>query len=117
MSTQNQIDYDRIARAIEYIKNEDIAVSYDEESRSKMTGSSAGGTSEGDRDELFAQAGRFIINKDKASIGKLQIAFRIGFNRASRIMEQLYDAGVVGPEQGTKPREVLMSEEQFEEIL
>ena len=108
---------EEIARAIEYIKNEDIAVSYDEESISKMTGSSAGGTSEGDRDELFAQAGRFIINKDKASIGKLQIAFRIGFNRASRIMEQLYDAGVVGPEQGTKPREVLMSEEQFEEIL
>jgi S-DNA-T family DNA segregation ATPase FtsK/SpoIIIE len=44
----------------------------------------------------------------------LQRVFRIGFNRAARIMDQLYEAGVVGPEEGTKPRKVLMSEEQFE---
>ena len=60
---------------------------------------------------------QFIIEKDKASIGMLQRVFRVGFNRAARIMDQLYDAGVVGPEEGTKPRTILMSEEQFENYL
>lgn len=67
-----------------------------------------------EQDELFVEAARFIIEKDKASIGLLQRMFRIGFNRAARIMDQLSDAGVVGPEEGTKPRQILMSIEQFE---
>ena len=74
----------------------------------------AGGS---DQDELFAEAAHFIIEKDKASIGMLQRAFRIGFNRAARIMDQLCEAGVVGPEEGTKPRTILMSQEQFENYL
>ena len=70
-----------------------------------------------DRDVLFVEAGKFIIEKDKASIGMLQRWFKIGFNRAARIMDQLADAGVVGEEEGTKPRKVLMSMEQFEQYL
>ncbi len=69
------------------------------------------------KDVLFAEAGKFIIEKDKASIGMLQRWFKIGFNRAARIMDQLSEAGVVGEEQGTKPREVLMSMEQFEQYI
>ncbi|MCR5604919.1 MAG: hypothetical protein K6G27_14640, partial [Lachnospiraceae bacterium] len=49
------------------------------------------------------------------SIGMLQRLFKIGFNRAARIMDQLADAGVVGEEEGTKPRKVLMTQEQLEE--
>ena len=70
-----------------------------------------------ERDALFAEAGKFIIEKDKASIGMLQRAFKIGFNRAARIMDQLCEAGVVGAEEGTKPRKVLMSQEQFEQYI
>lgn len=70
-----------------------------------------------DRDEYFAEAGAFIIEKQKASIGALQRAFRIGFNRAARIMDQLSDAGVVGPEEGTKAREIIMTKEQFDAFL
>ena len=73
--------------------------------------------SSSDVDELFADAGKFIIEKDKASIGMLQRWFKVGFNRAARIMDQLSDAGVVGPEEGTKPRKVLMTMEQFEDYL
>ena len=62
-------------------------------------------------------AARFIIEKDKASIGMLQRMFKIGFNRAARIMDQLCEAGVVGPEEGTKPRKVLMSMEEFENYI
>ena len=47
----------------------------------------------------------------------LQRMFKIGFNRAARIMDQLADAGVVGEEAGTKPRKVLMSMEQFENMM
>ena len=67
-------------------------------------------------DEYFVDAGKFIIGKDKASIGMLQRVYKIGFNRAARIMDQLSDAGVVGPEEGTKPRKVLMTLEELEEL-
>ena len=70
-----------------------------------------------DRDAYFVEAGKFIIEKEKASIGMLQRMFKIGFNRAARIMDQLCDAGVVGPEEGTKPRKVLMSAEEFENYI
>lgn len=79
------------------------------------SGPAGGGAPE--QDDLFVQAGMFIIEKDKASIGLLQRMFRIGFNRAARIMDQLADAGVVGPEEGTKARQILMSKEQFENYL
>ena len=65
----------------------------------------------------MTEAGKFIIEKDKASIGMLQRMFKIGFNRAARIMDQLSDAGVVGPEEGTKPRKILMSMEEFENYI
>lgn len=68
------------------------------------------------RDVYFMEAGEFIVEKEKASIGMLQRVFKIGFNRAARIMDQLCEAGVVGPEEGTKPRKVLMTKEEFEEF-
>ena len=70
-----------------------------------------------DRDVYFEEAGRFIIEKERASIGMLQRMFKIGFNRAARIMDQLCDAGVVGPEEGTKPRKVLMTMEEFQTYM
>ena len=47
----------------------------------------------------------------------LQRNFKIGFNRAARIMDQLEEMGVVGPEEGTKPRRVLVTPEEFEELI
>ena len=68
-------------------------------------------------DEYFAEAGRFIIEKNKASIGMLQRVFKIGFNRAARIMDQLADAGVVSEDNGTRARQVLMDMPAFEQLL
>ena len=70
-----------------------------------------------DLDEYFVKAGLFLIEKDKGSIGLLQRMFRIGFNRAARIMDQLAQYGVVGEEEGTKPRQILMTKEQFETLV
>lgn len=69
------------------------------------------------RDAHFEEAGKLIIEKGNAYVGLLQRTFKIGFNRAARIMDQLCDAGVIGPENGTKPRKILMSMEEFEEYL
>lgn len=68
-----------------------------------------------DRDVYFADAAKLLIDKEKASVSMLQRYFKIGFNRAARIMDQLEEAGVVGPEEGTKPRKIMMSPEQFEQ--
>ncbi|MGN1160181.1 MAG: DNA translocase FtsK [Lachnospiraceae bacterium] len=112
-----------VSDVVDFLKNQAIGNVYGADLEEKIahisdSGENAsGGSSASETDELFAEAGRFIIEKDKASIGMLQRAFRIGFNRAARIMDQLADAGVVGEEEGTKPRKVLMSMEQFENYL
>lgn len=112
-----------VSDVVAFLKKQAVGGDYGadlEEKISNMTSASGDGVSGpggSDLDELFAEAGRFIIEKDKASIGMVQRAFRVGFNRAARIMDQLADAGVVGEEEGTKPRKVLMSAEQFEQYL
>ncbi len=69
------------------------------------------------RDSYFAEAASIITDKERASIGMLQRYLKIGFNRAARIMDQLEEAGVVGPEEGTKPRKVLVTKEELDTIL
>ncbi len=70
-----------------------------------------------ERDEYFEDAGRFVIESERAAAGQLQRRFSIGFNRAGRIIDQLHKAGVVGPAEGTKPRKVLLTMEEFEQML
>ncbi len=97
--------------------DEAVAQSIDEGAPAGNSGGSTETVEEEKYDEYFEEAGRLVIEKDKASIGYLQRVFRIGFNRAARIMDQLADAGVVGQEEGTKPRKVLMTMDQFEEFM
>jgi len=110
-----------VMKVTEFLKEQnENAGGYSKEVELKMSQPTLGGAGNGggsDRDSLFVDAGKFIIEKDKASIGMLQRVFKIGFNRAARIMDQLAEAGVVGEEEGTKPRKVLMSMEEFEEFL
>ena len=116
---------EEVNSVVEFLKshNDAAVVNTDiEEHLKKQQTQVAGGTKAGDdsgngNDPLFVEAGKFIIEKEKASIGMLQRWFKIGFNRAARIMDQLAEAGVVGEEQGTKPREILMSPEQFEQYI
>ena len=113
-----------VQQVVEYLREHNGDVTYNQEIETHMntvpTGNplgGAGGNDENENDAYFADAGRLIIEKEKASIGMLQRAFKIGFNRAARIMDQLCEAGAVGPEEGTKPRKVLMSSEEFEQYL
>ena len=112
-----------VSEVVEFIKAQCVDSGAPSDLEEKIAAMSAAGNGSGftndasERDSYFVDAGKFIIEKEKASIGMLQRVFKIGFNRAARIMDQLEEAGVVGPEEGTKPRRVLMTEEQFEQLL
>ena len=111
---------EEVENVVSFLKENAEEVSYDESiAQATVSQESMPGSSKGDdeRDSLFADAGRFIIENEKGSIGSLQRHFKIGFNRAGRIMDQLADAKVVGPELGTKPRKVEMTMEEFETLL
>jgi len=71
---------------------------------------------EGDVDEYFHEAIEFLLTKGKGSTSMLQRQFRIGYNRASRLMEDLEIRGIVGPEDGVKPRKVTITREEYREI-
>ena len=109
-----------VSSVVEFLASQNEISNQNSELENKITSITSDATSTGrenEVDEYFIECGRFIIEKDKASIGMLQRVFKIGFNRAARIMDQLCDAGVVGPEEGTKPRRVLMSMEEFEQYI
>lgn len=107
-----------VSEVVEFLTKEGPQAEYNPEIETKInTAAVNASASGGERDVYFVQAGRFIIEKDKASIGMLQRMFKIGFNRAARIMDQLAEAGVVGEEEGTKPRKVLITMEQFENMM
>lgn len=104
-------------RLINFIKARGIPIQYTEEVLEQVVnikgrgGTSAGGGANGggDKDELFADAVRIVCQYDKASMSFLQRKLSIGFNRAARIMEQLEQYGVVSPGDGSKPRDVIVT--------
>lgn len=111
---------EEVAKVVDFLKDRGMQARYDEDTIKHIEESEKnadGGNDISDRDELFEAAGRYIIEKDRASIGNLQRNFKIGFNRAARIMDQLASAGVVGDEAGTKRREILMNLDEFLNIL
>ena len=115
-----------VAEVVKFITEKNGAASYSADVQQKLDNmESTGNTvsiSDGDgsadgKDSYFMEAARIIVDKEKASIGMLQRYLKVGFNRAARIMDQLEEAGIVGPEEGTKPRKVLMSPEEFENFI
>ena len=116
-----------VAEVVKFITEKNGAASYSTDVQQKLESmensnsnsvaiSDMDGGGDG-RDSYFMEAAKIIIDKEKASIGMLQRYLKVGFNRAARIMDQLEEAGIVGPEEGTKPRKVLMSPEEFENFI
>ncbi len=112
-----------VATVVKFLAEQTVAAQhYNEEVNAKISdgfslGDSGKGGANSDRDAYFEEAGKFIIEKENASIGSLQRVFKIGFNRAARIMDQLFEAGIVSAQEGTKPRKILMTLEEFEEFM
>lgn len=118
------VDDSEVSKVVDFLKENNEPGSYSSDVEERMNnisvGSAPGADSAGDteeRDPYFADAAKLLIDKDKGSIGMIQRYFKVGFNRAARIMDQLEEAGVVGPDEGTKPRQILMSPEQLEQFV
>ena len=116
---------EEVSDVVDYIKEHNGHAGADENVMQKIEQAQNANTvqisdsdvSDDGRDAYFMEAAKIIIDKDKASIGMLQRYLKVGFNRAARIMDQLEEAGIVGPELGTKPRTVIMDEEQFKTFV
>lgn len=120
------ISDNEIAQIIEDVKNKNGESSSDESIQNAVNSAqvssqtvsiSDGGADDDGKDALFTEAAKIIVDKEKASIGMLQRYLKVGFNRAARIMDQLEEAGIVGPEEGTKPRTVLVTSEELSSII
>ena len=74
------------------------------------------GTGWGDWDDLFREAAEACIHQGVGSTSLLQRRLRIGYGRAARIVDQLHDAGVLGPPDGSRPREVLLDHQGLDEV-
>ena len=106
-----------ILNTVNFIKDNSGEAEYDDTIDAKLTTDQEAMSNGGENDPYFEQAGRMCIEKQKGSTSMIQRQFKVGFNRAARIMEQLYDAGVVGQEEVNKPRKVIMSMEEFDRMI
>lgn len=99
---------------VEFIKNQVENISYEEEIIEKI--SNAKHSEEEEVDDKLSDAIELVVNAEQASISMLQRRFRIGYNRAARLIDEMEARGIVSESLGSKPRRVLISKEEFEEI-
>ena len=95
-----------IARVVGHLKSQGAPV-YDESIVAEPTGAGGSGEFEESDDELYDQAVRLVAETKQASISMVQRRLRIGYNRAARMIERMEAEGVVGPAEGSRPRQVL----------
>ena len=100
---------DEVERVIEWVKKQQ-EVSYDETMIPKKGENSSNADSKDDEpaDEFYEQAVDLVRRQQTASVSMLQRRFRIGYNRAARIVDEMEAKGIVGPSEGSKPRQVLV---------
>ncbi len=105
-----------VENIVNFIKKQSLT-DYDKEIIDKITTDVLqSGTESEETDAFFDKAVDLVIQKQKASTSMLQRQFRIGYNRAARLMESLESHGIVGPEEGSKPRKVLLTKEEWEDM-
>lgn len=117
----NFISDDEIERVIAYTSKEQVA-SYDEsitqmnQNTESISTAGVGGRDTSEDDPLYNEIVDFAIETGKVSASLLQRRFRLGYNRAARIVDLLEERGVIGPQNGSKPREVLIKMDKQEDI-
>ncbi|MBR3645894.1 MAG: DNA translocase FtsK [Lachnospiraceae bacterium] len=107
---------EEVQKTVEFLIENSGEVDYDESFEEKINAQTeeTAGSEDNGTDAFFIDAARLVVEKQKGSTSMIQRTFRVGFNRAARIMEQLYEAGIVGQEETNKPRRVLITLEEFE---
>ena len=99
-----------IDKVIKFVKMEGGGPVYDEELKNAIENADKRGSSE-PQDELTEDAIAFILKSKQASVSMLQRRFRIGYNRAARIIDEIEEKGIIGPSDGSRPRQVLVTED------
>lgn len=110
------ISEDETRRVVEYLKGQNGQPDYDDSITAKQTSAIAGlvgGGDAGDSDELLDEAKELILSAGKASASYLQRRLKIGYARAARILDLLEEAGIIGPADGAKPREILIRPDEY----
>ncbi len=111
--TRGQCNYvkdEEIHKVIDFIKDQQAPI-YDETITKQQSSSSGGGSEQ--KDELFDEAVRLIIETNQASVSILQRRMRLGYTRAARLIDMMEQAGIVGPYVGSKPRDLLVDREKW----
>ena len=106
------ISAEEIEKIIKFVKKEGGDPDYDEELQSAIDNMDSKGSSE-PQDELTEDAIAFIFKSGQASVSMLQRRFRIGYNRAARIIDEIEEKGIIGPQDGARPRQLLISEDMY----
>ena len=105
-----------VHKVIDFVKSQvDSNASYNEDILTRIERTSGAEKSE-DTDELLPEAIELVVRSGQASVSMLQRRFRIGYNRAARIVDMMEARGIIGPQDGSRPRQVLMTEEELERL-
>ena len=105
-----------VHKVIDFVKSQvDSNASYNEDILSRIERTNGAEKSE-DTDELLPEAIELVVRSGQASVSMLQRRFRIGYNRAARIVDMMEARGIIGPQDGSRPRQVLMTEEELERL-
>lgn len=102
-------------RAAGLVEEDILEVVREREALEAAAGAGEGAEPSGERDPLFREAAEVCIQHQLGSTSLLQRKLRIGYGRAARIIDQLHEAGILGPPDGSKPREVLIGMHQLDE--
>lgn len=102
-------------KIIEHIKNEVGEHTYANDIEEKISNVNTDEVSSAD--ELLVECIEFVVANEQASASMLQRKFKIGFNRAARLIDDMEERGIVGPSEGSKPRKVLISKQDLEGLL
>lgn len=110
------ISEEEVEKVVNFIKNEEEIINYEESIIEHIENESKESTKtveSNDGDELIHEAIKVVVEYNQASTSFLQRKLRVGFNRASRIMDELEDMGIISEKDGSKPRQVLVSREEI----
>ena len=117
------ISNDEIENVIEFIKstgcaeyNEEILEHIEKSAEASENGGSGGGNLSGDEDEMLMEAIEIVVDCGQASVSMLQRRLKLGYARAARIVDQMEERGIVGPFEGSKPRQILISKDDWKEM-
>ena len=101
-----------IDKIIKFVKKEGGSPDYDEELQNAIENADKRSSKE-PQDELTEDAIAFIFKSKQASVSMLQRRFRIGYNRAARIIDEIEEKGIIGPSDGSRPRQLLITEDEY----